>query len=442
MTTPSRCQVDADEFRAVVARVVPAVERQTGQSLRGLKVRQVRVEELASVLANELIVAGPADRAKRAGLRRLARSRAQTLFGKFFAASGQVLICANNLEVYARVLGQAELRGVETLCAVVAHECVHAADERRFGWSKRRAAQRDPLREPVWDALLEGHAQWCSREVCRASGWLKGFDAYTAAIGKTARHLDTAQQALVRAELADQASAYHDGEEFVRALIRERGVTAVARAFTDPPQDFALILHSDWYLDPSRRPAPRFDLDRPLGSLDRQLPRDWHRHRHTTPLARLRLSLRPLPDPVILHALRGLRQSRSSMLRSPAGGGASVTATLFEFESPAAAASYGALCGRLTRIKDRKMKSGALQLLSAEYVAVPAPGVLSRKKLRTPRGDSAVTLLVEVRGPLVLELFLADHELDTARLRAVAKQLLDAAQAARLAPPPADAPVK
>ncbi|WP_210494941.1 hypothetical protein [Patulibacter sp. SYSU D01012] len=152
--------------------------------------------------------------------------------------------------------------------ATVAHELVHAIDEQHFGIFRRLRRTRDDDARLAYTAVVEGSATDVG-------------DRYAARYHVPQEDPGDARRAraLVRdvpfGLLLQLSFPYAVGEEFVRAVRRDGGEAAVARALTtEAPRATVGILDPAWWRA-GRRPAPvRLDARRVLGRGWRQLDAD------------------------------------------------------------------------------------------------------------------------------------------------------------------------
>jgi hypothetical protein len=166
----------------------------------------------------------------------------------------------------------------------------------------------------------------------------------------------------------------------------------VAALFADPPRDLEWIQHSEWYLDPSSRPAsgPALELalDRFTAALDSQ---------------RCRVE----------------EQSLS---------GEQLVAGLFEFSSEADARQRVELEERISREKDESWIGQAISIESAGYQPLDVGGMRGfhvRKDVTSGALHAEVHSLVLARDVFVVELTWSYEPTTRTQLMAVALDLLE-----------------
>jgi len=136
------------------------------------------------------------------------------------------------------------------LRAVLVHEATHALDFRRFPvrWTLACCAASDE--RLATEAVLEGHAQFVTEEVCRRWGIESAFQRLT--------RLYTG--ALVGGDEPDfvgfdqeSAFAYIQGHAFIRTVFLARGQAGVDAVLMDPPFETRVIDRPALWLQPEER---------------------------------------------------------------------------------------------------------------------------------------------------------------------------------------------
>jgi len=439
-------EVTEASLAALGKEVLPLVEKETGVSLEGVSLRLAVPEDLRKVLAGELGLQMRAlnldpDAAKaQAAVAAAVFSRA--LLAKYATGEKAILLCPGNLDALSRKIAEPLLRSREGLCVVLAHEAVHAADDLRFGFSKTLVSLRDPRALQAFNAVIEGHAQVVARRVSEAGGWKDAFEAFRRGIGKEApdEGAGEGERFLSRLLASSFASAYWDGEAFMRALLEKGGDKAVERAFAAPPGDPEVILHPEWFLDPASRPKPAFDFEGALDVLEKGIePGPWIAQRSPYTRPQLEAALSLLPPDEVRRIGNSLVTSRSAVF-SPKEPPVSrqIVGLLAEFSAPADALYYMAAAERLARIKDEKMKSGGVTIVESAYEAVSGEGwqgFFAAKTVEAGPNRIRVFDLVATAGSLSFELFFSGQETSGEAMAALADRVL----AAACKPPAGDA---
>ena len=194
---------------------------------------------------------------------RMMRGQRGTFVALYSPATGSVLVNRRLFDEYTgSVAGSEPVREAATL-ALMIHEIVHAADDRRHDIDGTRTLDfRASFAE---SAVYEGHAQWRTRRLCERAGCLAGLDALDAFMfqgpdGSPAPNR-IAQSAVALSRNVLEYS-YVEGERFVASLSRRPDAeAALARLLSAPPKDPVQILDPESWPDAGRERRNRRMLD-------------------------------------------------------------------------------------------------------------------------------------------------------------------------------------
>ncbi len=429
-------EITPELLEQVSAEATAAVKEATGVTLDDVSIRLVSERELEQLLNTELVhwshlqyEDGETADMQRA---RAAQLYSETMLAKFARADGEVLVCEQNFNDLAELLERPRLATPEVLRAVLCHEFVHAADDRTFHWDDICKSRETTDALQAYAAVIEGHAQLLTRSICAARGWSDAFETFTEAIGLTPLTGDPAVDYFNRILTVSSAFAYYDGERFVEALHRSGGAEAVARAFSDPPLETALILEPGWYLDPSTRPALEFDIEGTLTAFGKEWDEEDWDCMHT-PLLRpqLEASFALLPKDRIDRFMDHSRQCRVLVVaRNGAPPGTRmVVVALFELDTTSAAAELLVLEEDLMRLKDEQLTKGMVRIENANYEQVakgPVRGLFASKRVIAGDFELDAFVLAASRGRLVVEINYLGEETDREAMLTLATRLLEA----------------
>jgi hypothetical protein len=419
--------------------VLPFVEKETGASLEGVALRLAGAEDLRRILEEELLpqmrVLDLEPEAAKARAAAAAAILSRAMVAKYAFGAKAILVCPGNVDSLSREIGEPLLRSRAGLCAVLAHEAAHAADDLKYGFSARLLSLKDPQALQVFNAVIEGHAQVVARKACEAGGWGEAFEAFRRSIGKEppGDGSDEGRRFLSRVLTASLASAYWDGETFMRAVLEKGGEKAVERAFAEPPADPEVLHHPEWFLDPASRPPLAFDFDGGLALFEEGFDSAaWAAQKQPMTPPQIRAALSLLPAEVVDRIARACRTSRFCLLtpRTPPAG-RMVVALLIEFAGAGEAVFYMAAAERLSRIKDEKMKSGSVKIVEAAYETVREEGwqgFFAAKTVESAGSQVRVFDLVACSGSLSLELLYSGVETDSKALAELGGRILAAAK--------------
>ena len=436
-TSTSAAQLDEAAVRAAYAEALAAVgERLEPRLEPAPPLRFVTAQELGQRVAEEneeLLTLQLGDAAQAAAqAAQVGAQFAQFAYAKYSWSSQEFLVVLPSWNGLARRFDRIELVEDEAVRAVLVHELAHALDDQVHDLGARLLACRDTDQVQGFNAVLEGHAQLLTRRVCAAQGWSDGFDVFTELIEAIPPGLDEASLQAVRVQVATVGAAYTQGERFMAALLERGGAEAVTRAFRAPP-DAQTVFHPEWFLDPSKRPTPRYDPEPALALFEARFPaEDWSRTRLGLTPAQVSASLALLEPATVAPILAGLLSACLTSLQPRSNPAAKqVVLAVFEFHDEESARAYLSAARRLNELKDERMTKGALRVLSAQYEDHTSPddagaGFLVTKRIAVGTSEFTVTSLDHRRGVLVLETLFSGEPIERDAHLALALQTLGA----------------
>lgn len=434
-------EITEDTLAAAVSEVFPLVEKKTGVTLDGtVTVRLAAADEIGAIVRDELYeqFLSIYQDENRAGLDADAAATLFTsiLYAKYAFEEKSILVCPQNLETLSKILKEPMLRTPEGLRAILAHECVHAADALRHDIEHRARSVSSLEASQAFNAVIEGHAQFVSRKVCDGAGWKAAFETFTRSIGAFPEDLfDEKEQGLLllcRVMVQNVASAYYDGERFIEALSATGGPEAVERAFIEPPDDPEVIHNAEWFLDPSKRPVSAYDLDAGLDIVLNHFDSDlWQNKRANMTRPQIEAALSLLPKEEIEATLADLGFARYIMLQPKDDPQSKlVLAALYEFGSEESAAACRETLERLLRIKDEKMAEGQIRIVGKHYEPLGVAGVdgtFSKKEVVAFGTNLSVVSVIARKHDVCVELAFSAEEFSHADAGELTRTMLIAA---------------
>ena len=203
---------------------------------------------------------------------RMMRGQRGTFVALYVPRTERVLVNRRLFADYARFV-PADAREAAVL-ALMIHEIVHAADDRRHDIDATRTLDfRASFAE---SAVYEGHAQWRTRTLCAKAGCLPGLDALDGFMFDAPDEEGPAPNRIAQSAVALSRNvleySYVEGERFVEALSRRAdGEAALARLLAAPPADPIQILDPDSWPDAARESRNRRLFDAAAG-----FAHPWH----------------------------------------------------------------------------------------------------------------------------------------------------------------------
>lgn len=154
---------------------------------------------------------------------------------------GEVMVSQPLMQNYQRSLPNDPSIQQSAILALLIHELVHAADDKRYRIHENRDLNfRASFAQ---SAAFEGHAQWMTRKICSQANCLSGLEAldeFMFGRSNPPNQLTQSVQAISRNVLE---YSYVEGERFIASLAqRVNGAKLIDQLLTNPPQDPIQIL--------------------------------------------------------------------------------------------------------------------------------------------------------------------------------------------------------
>ena len=154
---------------------------------------------------------------------------------------GEVMVSQPLMQSYQRSLPNDAVIQESAMLALLIHELVHAADDKRYQIHENRDLNfRASFAQ---SAAFEGHAQWMTRNICARAGCLSGLEAlddFMFGRRNPPNQLTQSVQAISRNVLE---YSYVEGERFIANLAqRANGAQLIDELLSNPPQDPIQIL--------------------------------------------------------------------------------------------------------------------------------------------------------------------------------------------------------
>lgn len=183
-------------------------------------------------------------------LRHQAKILSRSAFGLYEAHNNTVHLMPENFHSFARDTGNEAFTKSPFLKIVLVHELVHTFDYQKWGLEKKRAAEKNPERQKVWHALVEGHAEWVSEKVSERIGLSREFQLFTNASFNPPPGLSPTEQQFAWRASASMRFAYVDGHRFFTGLEASDNKDIANEVFRTPPSSVSFILHPTRYFMP------------------------------------------------------------------------------------------------------------------------------------------------------------------------------------------------
>ena len=137
------------------------------------------------------------------------------------------------------------------LQALLVHELVHASDDLKYAAFDQNSMSYQEVFAK--SAVVEGHAQWQTRNICKALGCKTAFNHLNRYMFDSSSQEDPALQYLQSRSFKNLEFVYKEGERFIDELKqRANSDEAVSLAFKKPPRDSIQIIDPDSFPDLAR----------------------------------------------------------------------------------------------------------------------------------------------------------------------------------------------
>ncbi len=172
--------------------------------------------------------------------------------GLFVHPENAVLVNRELLEVFLSQIDENDSRlRAESILALLIHELVHAADNKRYQIHSRRELN---FRASVaQSAVFEGHAQLGTRDICQQSGCVRGLTELDTFMFEAPEPKDPVARSLQAISRNVLEYSYIEGERFVTGLRDgQNGKQQLDRVLSEPPKDPVQILTPETYPNTDR----------------------------------------------------------------------------------------------------------------------------------------------------------------------------------------------
>jgi hypothetical protein len=221
------------------------VEAHTGQNLRSVNLRITNNANITKEVTHETkrLVNNQFNNPRFAEhfLNQVMGGQAGTYAALYATRNSEVMISEPLLASYQARLPNDKQTQDAAILALLIHELVHAADDKKYGIHENRKLNfRASFAQ---SAAFEGHAQWVTRKICaieNCSSGLTSLDNFMFGTSNPPNMLTQPVQAISRNVLE---YSYVEGERFVTDIAnRPNGEALLQRLLSNPPQDPIQIL--------------------------------------------------------------------------------------------------------------------------------------------------------------------------------------------------------
>ncbi len=303
----------------------------------------------------------------------------------------------------------------EAVLALLIHEAVHAADDRRHNINAVRTL--DFRAAFAQSAVYEGHAQWQTRQLCALAACVEGLQRLDRFMFGDAR----ANQALQPSTAVSRnviEYAYIEGERFIGSLAtRQRGPQLLEQLLGDPPVDPIQILDPDSWPNNARE-RRNHSLVAALADLQHHWNSTGFRHVQTSPLKGVNLRADPARRAAAVDGFTRLLTAMAAV---------EIHDTRDKHKPPVEVTLLEGITAETASLFARTLQSNNVsrRAVSAESVDEAGATRLLRttRTIKRGRAHSRINTLVAFNGRYVLQLVAVDS--DSSLLDDYASKALD-----------------
>ena len=160
----------------------------------------------------------------------------------------RILLHDQNLEKYLNHQNASPKQAVQ---ALLIHELVHAADDKKYNAFKQKALSYQEVFAK--SAVIEGHAQWQTRRICKLHGCNYAFAELNRYMFDSGTPEDPALKYVQSRSFKNLEFIYKEGERFIDQIQERRNSNTMLKlAFKKPPRDTIQIIDPDSFPNRSR----------------------------------------------------------------------------------------------------------------------------------------------------------------------------------------------
>lgn len=386
--------VTEERVRAVVEEMAPKIEKAMGLSYDAKpEFALSTAEAVQDLLVDEIIpqfrvqLAGASEAEIREGARGMAHSYALMVLGKFATKDRKIHVIAPNFKTQAEVMKNPRIHSVDFLRVVVLHELVHALDEQKYRASSRIEELKTLTELEIWNALLEGHAQYVTHTVLRSSQEGGLFGEFEKVMLSPPPGADESMKWLLAQSTQFMRFAYFDGKTFFDGLARSGRESFVEDVFKNPPKSKAVILKPETYYAPGK--LETFDLKPLWEEIKKDRTEGWTSVEQELDASLIRTALSAFAKPEDLKEVLEKFRGGGMLVQQTAGGEKWVMIAVYDMGGPESAARMYDVMLATAKVRDEKMKEGTIRITKADYAELKVSG---------PRRHFTATKTMQVAG--------------------------------------------
>lgn len=365
-------------IREMFLEVRPQVEKMTGHSFKKEpKIVISTQEHVASVLTTEFLPqmqmqfpdVNQAQQHEKAAA--LAAQYSAVMLGKYSWSEDCIFVLAGNFSKLAETYNRPTINSPGYLRVVLIHELVHVLDQEVHQAMTRLQGIKTYDDLVIWNAVIEGHAQFVTRRILRDQKKESLFQDFEEQMTALPPGLSEGEKYVAEVQSSFNRFGYIDGRLFFEGLARTGRKTYSDDVFKSPPVRKEVILHPETYYIPRAEVAAVKDL-KPLWDSLGQFGEGWSRLVRNMGEMELRAAFGPYVDGKLLDALAPHLLSGQALLLTPkdAPNSSTIVFLILQMDNPESAARIYDMSVTFLKTKDEKMKEGQIRIARSEYASI------------------------------------------------------------------------
>lgn len=196
-------------------------------------------------------------------------AQTQSVLAIYAPSIKQILVHDENLNKY---LQKQTVSKKQSTQALLIHELVHASDDIKHNAFKQNSLSYQEVFAK--SAVVEGHAQWQTRRICKLHGCSAAFAGLNKYMFDSGDPDDPALQYVQSRSFKNLEFIYKEGERFIdQVQQRKNSKSMLALAFKKPPRDSIQIIDPDSF--PNHQREKRNDA---LSSIIEKSEKPWNKN--------------------------------------------------------------------------------------------------------------------------------------------------------------------
>ncbi len=243
------------------------------------------------------------------------RGLARVVGAKYFEELNAVLVLPENISLVVQTLEEGASATRDVLRGLLLLECARAVKMARYGPDPLPTDQ-DFDRSMCQRALVEGFGRFLAQRLATRHGWERSLEMCTKMmIGEPPAEILSMEDASATQAYNQNAFVHLKGERFVTAVFEARGEEGVREMMASPPTEQEIIARPEWYLDPSKRPQSKYDLEPALALFEKRFdPELWRSERLHSERGRVAMQMAMCEREDIDRVLNGIVGGRTAVL--------------------------------------------------------------------------------------------------------------------------------